>query len=178
MTNPTFNNKPNVPHTLSDGRIVWESRSVSVIAALVATLPNGVEKILLCRRGPGCPSEIGKWCMPCGYLDFNESLVEGAKREVFEEAGINLDDGWKLFSEMPWRINDKNDNVSLSFLFTGEFRELPNPTNIHSEPNEVTEYKWVDLLDIYNLSPDSVEFAFNHHIAIKDLIKYINGNRI
>lgn len=33
----------------------------------------------------------GKWNIPAGHLDTNESIFEGAKREVFEECGYNVE---------------------------------------------------------------------------------------
>lgn len=32
----------------------------------------------------------GSWCAPGGHLEFNETLKEGAEREVMEEAGIKI----------------------------------------------------------------------------------------
>ena len=32
----------------------------------------------------------GKWNVPAGILDPNETIFEGAKREVFEESGFNV----------------------------------------------------------------------------------------
>ena len=49
------------------------------------------KKILLCRRD--IKPRRGFWTIPAGYLELNESVVEGAKREVREEAmaEINID---------------------------------------------------------------------------------------
>lgn len=32
----------------------------------------------------------GKWNIPAGHLDFNETIFEGAKREIFEETGCKV----------------------------------------------------------------------------------------
>ena len=42
------------------------------------------------KRGP-VVSHPGEWCCPCGYLDWDESLIEACQREVKEETGITLD---------------------------------------------------------------------------------------
>ena len=33
----------------------------------------------------------GKWCIPAGWLDETESLIDGAKREIFEETGCKVE---------------------------------------------------------------------------------------
>ena len=30
----------------------------------------------------------GKWCLPCGYIEYDETYVEAAAREIKEETGI------------------------------------------------------------------------------------------
>lgn len=48
------------------------------------------ERILLGRRST---SSIypDKWCLPCGYIEYDESYVQAAKREVKEETGIDIE---------------------------------------------------------------------------------------
>lgn len=41
-------------------------------------------KILLCRRA--IPPREGFWTLPAGYLELNETALEGARREAWEEA--------------------------------------------------------------------------------------------
>jgi ADP-ribose pyrophosphatase YjhB (NUDIX family) len=52
-----------------------------VVVGCIATWDR---KILLCRRSiePRC----GKWTIPAGYLENQETVAQGAKREVLEEA--------------------------------------------------------------------------------------------
>ena len=35
-------------------------------------------------------AQKGYWTIPAGYLELNETVVEGAKREVMEEAGADI----------------------------------------------------------------------------------------
>lgn len=53
-------------------------------------------QLLLVRRGPRA-TRAGRWCIPCGYLDYGEDVRAGAAREVFEETGLNVDVGRVLF---------------------------------------------------------------------------------
>ena len=47
------------------------------------------ERFLLLKRSLHCISG-GEWCLPGGKLEKGESRVEGAKRELHEETGIEL----------------------------------------------------------------------------------------
>lgn len=45
------------------------------------------DKIILVRRKKDCFAG-GKWCLPCGYVEFNEDIISAAYREVLEETGL------------------------------------------------------------------------------------------
>lgn len=48
-------------------------------------------KVLLLRRGPGAPFEIGAWTMPAGGIEIGDlSIVLAAARELYEETGARL----------------------------------------------------------------------------------------
>lgn len=49
------------------------------------------EKILLCRRA--IEPRIGAWTIPAGFMEVEESLAEGAAREVYEEACATVEMG-------------------------------------------------------------------------------------
>lgn len=59
-----------------------------VVAGAVCTWQD---KILLCRRA--IEPRIGYWTIPAGYLELNETVGEGAKREVVEESGADVEIG-------------------------------------------------------------------------------------
>lgn len=63
----------------------WLSRSCAVVGIISV---DG--HVLMVRRGPKCPDEVGKWVLPCGYVDWGENLTEAMYRETYEETGINL----------------------------------------------------------------------------------------
>jgi ADP-ribose pyrophosphatase YjhB (NUDIX family) len=45
-------------------------------------------KVLLCRRA--IEPRRGYWTIPAGYLELNETVEAGARREAYEEAGVRL----------------------------------------------------------------------------------------
>jgi len=45
--------------------------------------------IMLCRRG--IEPRKGFWNLPCGFLENEETIQQGAKREVYEETGATVE---------------------------------------------------------------------------------------
>ena len=57
---------------------------------IVGILPYYKNQILLCQRA--IEPAYGLWTIPSGFMECNETVEEGAKREAFEEAGIHCQD--------------------------------------------------------------------------------------
>ena len=47
-------------------------------------VPVFEDKVMLCRRG--IEPRLGKWTLPAGFMENEETVEEGAQRELFEEA--------------------------------------------------------------------------------------------
>lgn len=171
-----FTNKENEKTVLSDGRTIWLSRAVAVVNT-VWCITNDEVMLLLGKRGPGCPDEVGKWNLPCGYLDWDETLKEAAERETWEETGVNIKDikpSNVIINRMdnPWLINSHIDgenkdkqNVSIHHAIVFSSDKLPILTNQNCEPGEISDLKWVKIDDY-----EKLDYAFNHDLRIKDFI--------
>jgi len=57
---------------------------------IVGILPEYNDKILLCKRA--IEPQLGRWTLPAGFLENDESTLEGALRECFEEAKAKVID--------------------------------------------------------------------------------------
>lgn len=165
-----FNNKKNECVTTTDGKQIWVSRSVAVTLTAIINGGNG-PCVLISKRGPDCPDNIGKWCLPCGYLDWNETAIEAVMREAWEEVGLDITP-FMLELKRPWFVNtdpsENRQNVTLRYGFWYGSVELPKliPNN-EGEGKEVDDAIWCPLSDI-----DNYEFAFNHDKVIKDYVDY------
>ncbi|AVS71006.1 NUDIX hydrolase [Paracidovorax avenae] len=62
---------------------------------VVGTVPALGDKVLLCKRN--IEPRWGKWTLPAGFMELNETTAEGAARETDEEAGAQITMG-PLFS--------------------------------------------------------------------------------
>lgn len=49
-------------------------------------------RILLGRRAKGCSYE-GKWCIPCGHVEWDEDIRVAGVREFEEETGLQVELG-------------------------------------------------------------------------------------
>ncbi len=56
---------------------------------VVGCIPEWENKILLCRRA--IPPHQGKWTLPAGFMENNETVIQGAARETLEEANARVE---------------------------------------------------------------------------------------
>ena len=154
----------------NEGREHWISRSIAVVVFLFAKDIYGDSYILAEQRGKGTPDPeyVGKYCVPCGYLDYDETIVQAAQRELMEETGLNLPTSdFKLlnFNDIP--ESDKRQNVTFRYIVNLDvpIEDLSKLfTTKNSEKNEVESIKFIALTNINNY-----EWAFNHQKLIKEI---------
>ena len=58
---------------------------------IVGALPIWGEQVLLCKRA--IEPRLGKWTLPAGFMEENETLAQGATRETLEEANARIEVG-------------------------------------------------------------------------------------
>ena len=58
---------------------------------VVGCIPEIDNKILLCKRA--IEPRYGFWTIPAGFMELGETLIQGAKRETFEEACAEVEIG-------------------------------------------------------------------------------------
>ena len=56
---------------------------------VVGTVPYWGDKVLLCKRA--IEPRWGKWTLPAGFMELNETVAEGAARETLEESGAQFE---------------------------------------------------------------------------------------
>ena len=56
---------------------------------VVGTVPHWGEQVLLCKRN--IEPRLGKWTLPAGFMELDETTAEGAARETDEEAGAQFE---------------------------------------------------------------------------------------
>ena len=160
-----MNNHPLInPET---GEVEWIARNIAALVMIIGVNKEGKSHILVNKRGPKTPDPEfrGCWCMPCGYLDYNETIKEAAAREVFEETGVKLNaNNLILFYINDNPNDDKRQNVTFRYRYTiKENIEDIKLTSKNSEEEEVSSIKWIPIDDI-----DNYKWAFNHDKIIRE----------
>ncbi len=56
---------------------------------VVGTVPHLGDRVLLCKRN--IEPRFGKWTLPAGFMELDETLAQGAARETVEEAGAEFE---------------------------------------------------------------------------------------
>jgi len=131
-------------------------------AAAVGCLLETPKGLLLLKRArdPG----KGTLDLPGGFCDYNESLEDAVKREVFEEINIKLD-GLKYFASYPNTYEYGTVTYhTLDSFFTARIFDL-SPIKLDSE---VADYEFVNR-ETYNASKigfPSVVNALNRFFGV------------
>lgn len=73
------------PHCAACGFTFFANMGVG--AAVV--IRDAAGRLLLVQRGPG-QFGAGKWCFPCGFVEWGEDVRAAAAREAREEAGVDV----------------------------------------------------------------------------------------
>ena len=121
-----MNEKDYIPYMR---KMIGSKRMISVGLCCLIINENG--EVLLEKR-----SDNGQYCLPGGSIDFDETVTEGVKREVFEETGIELDE------------------VSLFMVLSGKKEQFVYPNG------DITDY--VDLVFISYLKSQEKPIRLTH----------------
>jgi len=112
-------------------------------------------RLLLVRRAPRL-SEGGKWGLPGGFLDRDETVADGVLRELLEETGwtgrvVTL----LRVNSRPDRPHEDRQNVAFDFLI--------EPLEKRGEPDdESSDVQWITLEDVLSL-----HLAFDHMETVR-----------
>lgn len=88
----------------------------------------------------------GKWNIPAGAVDEEETVIEAAKREIFEETGCNV-----KINGILEIVNKHMENIDLvCFFFNTELID----ENIKYDGVEITDIKWFSYEEMLQMKSD------------------------
>ena len=106
----------------------------------------------------------GKWNIPAGHLEENETIIEGTKREILEETGYNVELTGLI--QLSNKVTEKDNWLSIIFS-----AKIINGSIKYNQA-EILAVAWYSLEEIKSMQTD---------LRAKDLIieaitKYEKGN--
>lgn len=106
----------------------------------------------------------GQWALPGGYVEINETIIDGLKREVYEETGIDLSTDVCVSCE---NVNvydqPRRDPRGRVISVVSHYVMLPECVDDISAGDDASDVKWF-LID------DLPKLAFDHNEIINDAI--------
>lgn len=124
---------------LGDSEKLAEGQQVFTACAFIHYTFDGVSKVFLPKRAATKKFLPGVFELPGGHIEFGEDMVEGLKREVREEFGVDITvgDPFGYFTYM----NEVKKSHSIEVVY---FAQLTSPLeDITLNPADHSEYVWV-----------------------------------
>jgi len=121
------------------------------------------------------PPDKGKWNLPAGKLDFGESPLEAAKREAFEEAGVDFTATYLLGVHSVYRKDTPGEVHSLRIIFGGETKDEVSLDHGEAVDGiaEIADYTWLKPEEILDMDNELLRYH-----DIKDLTRdYLAGTQ-
>ena len=171
-----FKNKPNTCITIGD-KEYWISRSVAIVGMIgFKLLSDGKVYFPIQIRGSKMTNR-GCACMPCGYIDYNETIEKCLIREFWEETGIDITQYKVIFGSLDKAdhyVSDPNDsdvqNISFTFEAILECEKLPEL--IVSE--ESVSLNWMTFNELQYIN----SWAFNHKNKITKYVSIWEARKV
>lgn len=125
--------------TLQDSAVPAVGQQVITACAFIHHVFDGTEKLFLPKRADTKKFLPGVYELPGGHIDFGEELVDGLKREIYEEIGMHLTVG-NPFAAFTY-LNPLKGSHSVEIIYFAQFSDPLESLKIH--PEEHSSFHWV-----------------------------------
>ena len=121
------------------------------LVGVAAVVIDARGRLLLVKRGR--PPRTGSWGLPGGLLDLGERLVDGARREVYEETGVEADIRDVVGTFEPLEL-DGEGRIEYHYVVIDFWAHYVRGQA--SAQDDAADVAWasIDELDFYDLSPE------------------------
>jgi len=127
-----------------DSETPAKGKQVITACAFIHQKFGGIEKLFISKRAGTKKFLPGMFELPGGHIEFGEDIVEGLKREVMEEHGMNISVG-DPFAVFTYTNNIKGSH-SIEVVYFAKF--IDPIENITINPEDHSEYKWISEKEI------------------------------
>lgn len=155
-----------------DSETYAQGQQVITACAFIHQIFDGEEKVFLPKRADTKKFLPGVYELPGGHVDFGEDIVEGLKREINEEFGMEIAVGDPFFTFT--YSNHIKGSHSIEVIYFAKF--ITELEKINLNPQDHSTYEWFgknELQKTYSQAKgkDDIEIK-----AIKKGFELLNGN--
>lgn len=118
--------------------------------------------VVLIRRGND--PHKGKWALPGGFVEVDEGLEEGARRELLEETGI--DTAGRNLTQFG-AYGDPNRDPRMRVVSVAFWVFIPEPPALEAGSDAAD----AGLIPLAGIRDGSVSMAFDHRIIVEDALE-------
>lgn len=122
------------------------------------------------RKDTGGFYEVDCWTVPGGKQEYNETFLEGAKREVKEETNLDIDE-LELFNASD-DIQPDRHYITLQIIakkYSGKLKIM--------EPTKEDDWQWFDLDDLPEKLYSPSRKFIEKYLATKNIKKENNNSK-
>jgi ADP-ribose pyrophosphatase YjhB (NUDIX family) len=140
----------------------FENGSTAHLRHVVVHMIVEKDGCLLLEKRDGPILETGKWSLPAGFLERDETASECALRELKEETGW-VGEVTELFkiNTNPHRPHEDRQNISIEFI-------VKPIEKVGEKDWESSKVEWIPIDKLLPFE----EFAFDHGETIKQYLEY------
>lgn len=138
-------------HISHDSETLAQNQQVITACAFIHKEIDGVQKVFLPKRAVTKKFLPGVYELPGGHIDFGEDPVEGLKREIDEEFGMQsrIGDPFFVFTY----TNEVKGSHSIEVIYFAQF--LNEPSSITLNPEDHSEYGWFAEAELAKATTES-----------------------
>ena len=163
-----------------DSETLAEGKQVITACALMWHDFDGVKKVFLPKRAATKKFLPNVFEMVGGHIDFGEDIIEGLKREIKEELGVQASIG-DAFASFTY-LNEVKKSHSVEDVFFGTF--LDPIESITLNPEDHSTFDWFSIDEVKKrgdeIKPESgVGHSYEddpEYLAILKGLELLNGN--
>ena len=137
------------------GKEIYHSRSVAV-CVMVYTIKDDITLVAAVERGPAV-DKPGTWCLSCGYVDWDETIEQAARREVYEELGLTCKE--LEFIGIDSEPSSHLQNITINYATQIEHQSLHAD---NAEQGEISSLKWLRIGELAHYT-----WAFHHDELVR-----------
>jgi 8-oxo-dGTP diphosphatase len=154
------------PYCEQCGRMIWQQPIPCADTAVI----DG-EQVLLIKRTN--PPHVGKWALPGGIMDINESPEEAAARELREEASIDVDPtALELLGTYAVAASEGWHNIGISYVV-----ERDNTSGMPTPSTDAQEARFWPLQELHASEEEEIRPEPDDESRIRKAIDRIRKKR-